>query len=176
MNRCSFCLRTIEGDDAPILTISGFGKPRLLCPHCDKLVGTICDSTDKVEVSEAIEKIGESLTLANVDDKAVFDTLKAMIDEARVRIEEGVLPITDAPDEQGDAVAEDNEADTLVKNTEAAAEEIFDIPEELRESDEDRAKDEKEAKHSKVMDSVVGWAAAAILVATIVIFIVKFII
>ena len=176
MNRCSVCLRTIEGDDAPILTISGYGKPRLLCPRCDKLVGTICDSTDKVEVSEAIKKIGESLTSANVDDKAVFDTLKTMIDEARVRIEEGVLPNTDESDEQGNVLSSGSENATAEDTAEEAYEEIFDIPEELRESEEDRVKDEKEAKHNKVMDSVVGWAAAAILVATIVIFIVKFII
>lgn len=176
MDICSICLKNIDEENAPILTISGYGKPRYLCPHCEKLVSTVCESNDRGEVSEAIEKIGASLTVESVEDKPVISALNELFEEAKARLEN-----PEAYNKAKEAEIDGDEAEGLCDSPESAAtenvesEEIFDIPAELCESEEDRQKDEDDKKKSKIFDTVIGWAAAAILIGAIVFFVVKFI-
>lgn len=195
MSRCAICFREFKEENAPILTISGYGKPRFLCPHCQELVDCVCDSNNKDEINLAISKIGAALTAANNDDAAVFSALTEIYEDARSRIEgnENSAPESEKhPDACElsevndsvtceDAISCDGENEPACGKEESletatAATEEFDIPDELRETEEDKALDEKEAKRGKVLDTVIGWSAAVILIATIIFFIVKFII
>ena len=187
MDICSICLKKIDSENAPILTISGYGKPRYLCPHCEELVSVICESGDRKKVSEAIEKIGASLTVASVEDRPVFSALNEMIEDAKARLENP--EVTDKEGEEArsaeepcEVTCEDVAEDVIEEGAfaptagEAESEDDgFDIPEELRESEDDRKKDEADKKRGKIFDTVIGWAAAAILIGAIVFFVVKFI-
>lgn len=178
MAKCSICLKDVDASEAAILTISGYGKPRYLCPHCEKLINTVCESNDKDEVSVAIESIGSTLSALNIDDDAVFGTISELFSQAKQRLEnpdattseEAEAIDEDIPGEQEEEAPESDNAD---KNSDDVPE--FDIPDELRESAEDRERDEKEAKRSKVFDTVVGWASVAILVGLVAFFVIKFI-
>jgi len=58
---------------------------------------------------------------------------------------------------------------------ETEKDEITDIPEELLETEEDKARDEREAKAGKLYDKIFNWVALAAFLAVIVIFIINFV-
>ena len=35
---CSICLKRVEGDDAPVLAMGGYGNPKVLCDECEKII------------------------------------------------------------------------------------------------------------------------------------------
>lgn len=153
---CCICQRNIEKDDAPILAIGAYGAPKCICGECEKNIDTATRATDANDATEAIRKLGESLTLGNTQDSQIIETVNGIITDAAQRAE-----------------AIRNGSYDFAKDDESEPE--FELDEDLLESEEDRALDEKEAKTNKTIDTVTAWACGIILTAAIVFFIVRFI-
>lgn len=152
---CCICKREIELEDAPIIAIGAYGSPKCICEECEKTIETATHSADADEATEAIRKLGETLTLGNTGDPQVIETVNGIISEAA---------------ERADAIR-DGSYDFA---NDAEAEPEFELSEDLLESEEDRALDEKEARTNKIIDTVTGWICGVILVAAVVFFIIKF--
>ncbi len=145
---CSVCLKPIDLDTAPVLTMGAYGTPRCLCEECAEQVEIFTRGTDYDEIAAAMDEISARMSRANIDDKITVACVTDMLVTAAKRandIKEGTYDFS--LDEE---------------------EEEYVIPDELRESEEDRALDEKEAKSKEKMDKVMNWVWLAVLVGTVV--------
>lgn len=158
---CSICHKEVNAEDAPILTMGNFGTPRYLCDECDELLVEATTGKSYEEISSACDKISKTLAAISNDDEVVLEELNGILSSAAQRAKEISLGTYDF---------------SLDENLEEATGEEEDIPEELKETEEDRALDEKEAKTNKVIDTIISWAAVLILVGALTFFILKFVI
>ncbi len=159
MSKCCICKRDADAENAPILIMSAYGIPRYICPDCEKTIDITKESTDPWEITEACQALGESLTAGDTGDTAVIDTVNTIIKEAHER-SEAIKHGSYLPKEMNEEVSEDED---------------FEITEELLETEEDREKDQKDAKVGKIVDTVISWAAGLAFLAAVIIFIIEFV-
>ena len=156
--RCCICKSQIDADTAPILVMGGAGTPRCLCEECDSAIVRATKGTDPELITEACGELGERLKNGESNDMRVIKTVGDLILEARDRrdrIAEGTY----------DFALDDEPADG----------DDFDITEDLEETEEDRALDEREAKVNKIVDTVTTWVMGLAIVAAAVFLVIKFV-
>lgn len=137
---CCTCLSRIENEDAPVLTMGAYGNPKLLCDECAALVETMSFGKDYNEVVAAMDGLTARMSSSNVDDRVTVATVTEMLNECADRaqkIKEGTYDFS--LDEQ-----KENEG-------------FEEVPEELRETEEDKLLDEKEAEANAKFDKVMNW-------------------
>ena len=150
---CAICLRGVDEESAAILTMSGAGVPRYLCEDCEADIAAITESVDRDEIASATKNILSKITENNIDDPVTMRTVTAILESGAKRaaaIEDGTYnPEDDAEGEEADS-------------------EILDeIPEDMLESEEDRALDEAEEERFKKVDKVLSWVWGITLVAVV---------
>ena len=149
MKLCSVCGRKIESEEPAILVMTALAHPKYICEECESLFDTATMSHDPDKIAESIEMIGKRLVNANSDDKLTLDTVTEIITEASERcnlIKSGEYDFSnDEPDEN----------------------EIDDVPEELRESEEDKALDEADEISRKKVDKIFNWICGILIAAAV---------
>lgn len=140
MAKCCICDRNIDREDASALFMGGAGNAHLLCDECESLLNTATLGRDVEEIKQAMGKLGRLMADGNPDD-ATFSLISRMMLDAADRAK---------------AIKEGNYDFAL----DESAEEGFDeIPEELRESEEDieldRIDEEKNKKFDKFYNGVI---------------------
>ena len=135
---CCTCLKRIENDDAPVLTMGAYGTPKLLCDDCAALVEAVTLGTDYDEITQAMNELTDVITKSNADDRKVVSAITEILEQSAKRaqqIKEGTYDFSlDEVDEGFD-----------------------EIPEELQETEEDRLLDEKEAESNAKFDRLMNW-------------------
>ena len=147
---CATCLRRIENEDAPVLTMGAYGNPKVLCDECAELIDKMTLSREYEEITEAINAIADKMSASNVDDRVTVETMTAMLENSAKRAQQ-------IKDGTYDFALDEQDSD-----------EGFDeIPEELRETEEDRLLDEKEAEANAKFDKFLNWAWVGVAVAVV---------
>lgn len=140
---CSICFAKVDGDEAPVLAISGAGVPRCLCDSCASDIDTITASHDFDEIMAAMERLSRMISEGNADDTLTISTMSSIMAKAAERatlIKEGKYDF--ALDESEQQVEDES---------------LLEIPEELLESEEDKELDEKENERAQKIDKVLNW-------------------
>jgi hypothetical protein len=160
MKVCSICGKPIENEDAPILTISGFGNARYLCDECADEMDLSMSSRDVEEIEATVSKLGKKMENCR-DDQAQAELYRfiKIACERLSRIKEGKYDF--AVDERLKEIAD--------------AEGIEEIPEELRETEEDKALDAEEAKKQEKFDKIMNWLTIGAIAITAIVLIIRFI-
>lgn len=154
---CCICQAEITKEDAPVIAMSAYGNPKCVCEECEGLIDKATLSREHDQITDACRSLGESLTRGNTCDEQVIDTVNEIIKNATERCEKIADGSYDfSLDEKGD-------------------EEEFDITDDIKESEEDRLQDEKDAKAAKILDTITSWAAGIIFVGAVAFFIFKFV-
>ena len=148
---CSICNVRLDTENAAILTMSGFGSPRYICEGCDGELSLATRARDISEIGAAMDRISKKMTENNVDDSLVLKTVEEIMSEASVRAEKI---------KGGNYDFSDEEAAELEDGTE-------EIPEELRESEEDRELDRIEAEKNKKLDKITNIICIVAIVAAV---------
>jgi DNA-directed RNA polymerase subunit RPC12/RpoP len=160
MKVCSICGKPIENENAPILTISGFGNARYLCDECSDEMDVAMTSRDVEEIEAAVSVLGEKMEKCH-DDQATA-TLFSFINVACERlskIKEGTYDF--AIDERMKEIADEEGMD--------------EIPEELQETEEDKALDAEDAKKQEKFDKIMNWLTIGAIAITAIVLIIRFI-
>ncbi len=145
---CSICLQRITNEEAPVITMGGYGTPRLICDECAADIDLLTTSHDYDEIVAAMDRIATKMSRANIDDKATLTTVTELLRTSAERataIKEGTYDFS----------------------LDEIEEEDYEIPEDMKESEEDRALDEKERERTAKFDKVMNWVWLAVLVAVI---------
>lgn len=143
---CALCGRIPECEEPAVLTMGRYGHPRHLCEECESQMDTANLGRDYDEIINAIDILGKKATSFAFDDDVTMDVMRAFIMRAAKRaadIKAGNynFDVEDAPVE----------------------EEGFDeIPEELRETEEDAELDRRDAENAKKFDKFLNvlWIGA----------------
>ena len=143
---CSVCQNNVDGERAAILTLGGFGNPRYMCDECAADFDTATTSRDLSAIGVAIDRISKKMTSVNQDDKAVLKTVKEIMEGAVARAEEIKNGTYDFSEEEA---------------SEPVSEEI---PDELRETEEDKETVRLEEEKNKKIDKISNWVCLGLIV------------
>ena len=157
MRHCSICNREVDEQEAPILAMGGFGNPKYLCEECSSDIDTAMESRDVDAIEAAMSRISEKLSDSGADVPIVVETVTEIFSAAGDRakkIKAGTYDFSE------DEAQEENEQD--------------DVPEELLESEEDKALDEIEKEKNRVLDTVFNCIALGVFIAVIALAIIYF--
>ena len=141
MKNCSICKSAIDAENPSILTMGGYGNPRYVCEACDKEIERMLLSKDTEEIGNAMKTLGDHLARIGCEDGAVIETMEEMVSRAAARADKIAAGTYD--------FSEDEEA--------SAEEEFVEIPEDLQETEEDRALDERDERNAQKWDKVMNW-------------------
>ena len=141
MAKCCICERKIEREDAPVLSMGGAGYARLLCDECDGLLTVATEGTDFNEIERAMDQLGKKISGGNPDG-VTFDMMNNLMREAS---------------ERAKAIRDGSYDFSLDRSVEDEEWSLEDIPEELRESEEDKAKDKADEEKMKKFDKFSNW-------------------
>lgn len=153
---CCICKAPIEKEDAPVLAIGAYGTPKCICDGCEGKINRATTSRDTVEIENAIRELGETLTAGNTFDDQIIETVDGIIKGSAERLEKIKNGTYD--------FAEDE-----------VEEPEFELGEDMLESEEDKALDEKEAKVNKMVDKVTSWICGIVFAVALIFFIIRFI-
>ena len=156
--RCCLC-RAAAGEESDILAMGRYGTPRYLCAECSGKIENATLAKDYESAALAIEALGEMLLEVGADDAVVKDALLPIIESAAERA----------------ASIKAGEYDFSLDEREDFEDEISSLPEELCETEEDRALDEADAEREKKIDKIINIAMiSAFAIAAIVFILLKF--
>lgn len=140
---CSICNNSINEESAPIIAMGGTGRARYICDRCAQDVECATSGREPSEIKKAIRTLADRMSEFGVEDELVIESVSSILEGAKERarlIEAG----------EYDFLAEDEET------------EDDGIPEELAETEEDRALDEAERIKNKKIDKIFNWITAGI--------------
>ena len=146
---CSCCNTLVDSESAAILALGGYGNVKYLCEECDGYLNTVTRGRDAFEIDDAREKLCARIREARIDDNFTLKVVNGILSEAEARrdaIEKGEYDFS--KEEEDDAATEE-------------------VPEELRETEEDKLADEKEREAAKKWDKVITIVSAVVFAAVI---------
>lgn len=155
---CSICKKTVDSETAAVLAVGGYGNAKYICDDCAALLDTATTARDFDAVKSAMDSIGEKMAKSNVEDDLVIATVGELFIEAKKRaksIKDGTY------DFSLDEAQSDEEQRS---ENEQQPDEEFDIPEELRETEEDKALDAADEKKSAFFDKIFNWISLALII------------
>lgn len=159
MDICSICGKAIEREDAPVLTISGYGNPRYLCDECSAEMDLAMSSRDPEEIEATVKVLGDKMNACG-DDHAVaaMYSFISVACERLTKIKEGTYDF--AVDERMKELADENSFD--------------EIPEELQETEEDKELDRRDAEKQKKFDEIMNWVSLIAIGGTLIYLIISY--
>ena len=149
---CSICNRSVDSETASILALGGYGNAKYICDDCAAELDAATTAREFDAVKAAMDSIGEKMAKNNIEDELVIATVGELFIGAKRRakaIKEGTydFSLDEAPAE----------------NAEEGSVEEFDIPDELRETEEDKELDAEEKKKSAFFDKIFNWVSLVLL-------------
>ena len=157
---CSLCARLIgQGEDSAILTMGGYAHPRYLCPDCAARLDVMGGAEDPVAIREAMDRVASDLEKRGTDDRAAMETVVGLLSHASERlaaIEAGTYDFAEDGETPEEEIPED-------------------VPEELRESEEDIAQEEEESARVRRTDSILNILLAVAMAAAVIALLIKLI-
>lgn len=158
-NNCALCGTLPKKEEPAILALGSYGYPRYLCEECEAELDTATLGTDYDAVTAAIGRLAEKTESFGKDDKITLKTMKEILESAAKRA----------------AAINDGSYDFALDKEEPTddGEGFNEIPEELRETEEDKALDAKDEERNKKFDKVTNWIWVGIFTAVLVFFVLK---
>jgi hypothetical protein len=155
---CCTCAAELESpDSAPVLSMGHYGMPRLICPKCEELINIAQTSRDPDEAEAAMARLGAIVSDTNKEDTCVHEAIEEIFAAASQR---------------ADAIRK-GEYDFALDEAEEAG--FDEIPEELLETEEDRALDKRDEEREKKFNKVFNWVTGIVFAAAAILIIVKII-
>lgn len=148
--RCSLCLDAVDSEEADILTMGAYGTPKYLCPECAKKIENVTSGRDYDSIVDSLDELNATVLKNNIDNRMVLEAITKILADGAERAKK----------------IKDGTLDFEKEEAESAAEEEFEITEELAESEEDKLLDERDAKVQKKFDKITSIISAAVLALT----------
>ncbi len=144
-------------EDSPILVMGAYGIPKCLCDSCASDMELVTGGKDYSEIESAMERIGKKMSSFSAD-KQTFETVNELLKSAAERAKK----------------IRDGSYDFSLDNEELeSSDELIDIPEELRESEEDIALDKKDEEKQKKFDKFFNWVTIGMIIGAVGFFVYK---
>ena len=156
MKSCSVCRKEVDTENAPILAMGGFGNPRYLCEECSLDIENALYGKEIEKIEKSMKSLSEKLSSDSSDDEVTLEAVKDLFSKAGERARK---------------IKEGNYDFSLDLNEEES--EFDEIPEELLETEEDKARDIKDSETAKKLDKIFNLITLLVFAAAIVFFIIS---
>lgn len=137
MDECIICNTPVDEETASVLEMGAYGTPKYLCEECSLDLDRATLGTDAGEISAAMERITKKVSAADMSSKT-FATITSILERASERAKAIV----------------DGTYDFTLDETEQEDEGFDDIPEELRETEEDVLLDKQDEERAEKVNAV----------------------
>ena len=141
MEECIICSAEVDGENASVLEMGGYGNPKYLCTECSLELDTLTLDRDTDNISLAMSRITKKIGEADLSSKT-FATITSILEQAAERAK----------------AIKNGTYDFSLDEAESEGEGFDEIPEELRETEEDieldRQDEEKAEKFNQFFDYV----------------------
>ena len=154
--KCVICGKIITEESPAILTVGVYGDHGYICNECQALFDTATLGREYEKVAEAIETLCKIMVDSSPDSKT-FEVASAILSDAAERAK----------------LIKAGEYDFSLD--EEDSDELDEIPEELRETDEDKEKDRHDEERAKKFDKVFNYITAGVFIVAAILIIVKLI-
>ncbi len=148
--QCVICKKLTDSESSAVLVLGGFGNPKYICEECEADIDTARLSHFPEEVFSAMERVGEKLTSANIEDEQVLATVNVLFSTASER---ATMIVAGTYDFANDEHFKD-EAD-------------FELTDEYKETEEDKELDRKEKEKNAKFDKISSIVCAVLLAAAL---------
>jgi hypothetical protein len=155
---CALCGRLPEIEEPAVLALGKYGAPRYLCEECEAELDTATLGTEYDKIVDSIDRLGKKAMGFGKDDPVTLRTMKSILESAAKR-----------------AAAIKEGSYDFALDEEQVTEGYDELPEELRETEEDAELDRREAESAKKFDKVLNWAWVGIFAGVIILFLLKFV-
>ena len=152
MKKCCICNTVIEREDAPILAMGAVGNPKLLCDKCAELLDIATMGREYEKIEAAMDEIGRKMGDSS-PDHTTYNIVSGLMAESAGRAKAIKLGNYNFSLEEQLREEKENEEG-----------EFDEIPDELRESEEDIAKDKEDEEKAKKFDKVYNVILACVIV------------
>lgn len=143
---CAICKGRIDENAAPIIAMGAMGTPRYICDECAKDIDAVLEGTEPSQIRGAVSKVADKMTRNEVADEVTIAAVKGVLSEGLER-----------------AACVENGAPLPTAN-----ESYEDVPDELLETDEDKALDEAEAVEREKNDRAFNLIGLVLLAAAVI--------
>ena len=154
MAECCICHAPTE-ENAPVLTVSGYGIPRCLCPRCASVLDRLTLGRDPEDIRAAAEELSALMTAGGTEDSLVTGTVEQIFTTAAERAEAIKAGTYDF---SADVSGGEEEDETAPESAEDS------VPEELRETEEDKEMDRREEESERRFDKVLNYVWLGVLI------------
>ena len=152
MKQCVICNRDVLSEDAPLLSISAYGRPKFLCEECSADLDAATLGKEYGQIASAMDRIGRKMSDSS-PDKATLEEVNAILESAAKRAVE----------------IKSGSYDFSLDEIDAENEEAFDdIPEELRETEEDRELDKRDEEKARKFDKIFNWVTIGVIAGAVI--------
>lgn len=144
MDNCALCGSEITNENAPVLTMGGYGVPRYLCDNCAEQIEVATTAKSTEAIAAAVKALGQKLSMSDHDNAT----------------NEAMTEILDAAMKRGKAIKDGTYDFSL--DGEEPEEVLEDIPEELLETEEDKKLDKEEEEKAERANNIFTWISIII--------------
>jgi hypothetical protein len=153
--KCVLCDRTITEESPAILAVGAYGNPKCVCGECQGLLDTATLGREYDKIADAMDAIGKRMADSTPDNQS-YEVVNALLTDAaerakKIKAGEYDFSLDEEPAEDGE------------------------IPEELLETEEDRALDKRDEEREKKFNKVFNWVTGIVFAAAAILIIVKII-
>ena len=153
--KCVICGKIITEESPAILTVGVYGDHGCICSECQALFDTATLGREYEKVAEAIETLCKIMVDSSPDSKT-FGVASAILSDAaerakKIKAGEYDFSLDESKDED----------------------ELDEIPEELLETEEDRALDKRDEEREKKFDKVFNYVTIGVFAAAAILILVK---
>ncbi len=137
MDDCVICSAPVDEEGASVLEIGGYGNPKYLCSECSLDLDTVTLDRDTDNISSAMERITKKIGEADLSANT-FATVTAILERAAARAK----------------AIKDGTYDFALDEAEAQEDGFDEIPEELRETEEDVELDKQDEERAEKVNQI----------------------
>lgn len=151
MEECIICSAPVDEEIAPVLEIGGYGNPKYLCAECSSDLDTVTLDRDTDNISSAMARITKKIGEADLSEKTfatVTSILKGAAERAKA-IKNGTydFALDEAEDEDGG---------------------FDEIPEELRETEEDIELDKRDEEKAEKFNQFFDYISMGVVIGIVI--------
>ena len=150
MSKCSICDKKIDSAEPGILAMGAYGTPKYLCEECSRDIEEITVGREFDSIAAAMDRVGKKMANAN-PDKATFNTVNSIMESSAARAK----------------LIKEGDYDFSLDEREEESEGFDEIPEELMETEEDRALDREDEEKMKKFDKFYNWVLIGALIGVV---------
>ena len=151
MDICVLCNREVNEETSAVLEMGAYGNPKYLCDECSSDLDTATLGTEIEAIGSAMERLGKKMSETDPSSRT-FATVSSILERAAGRAKK----------------IKDGSYDFSLDEASLDEAELEEIPEELKETEEDRELDRQDEEKEERFNRFFDYATFGVLIGVVI--------